>query len=271
MRATWVARLALVGFAAVAVVVPSTVAVAKSTVPYTDPRSTGSIALCNAAGQNITHGSVYDKPFAYRAVSSVPAPTQDQIQGRKATLYAFQPRKGVDSSQWNGENLTASSAYTNPLVPMAEGSKRDHALSDYLDTYPLAWGNFVQLRLIMSAPNASTDTSSYPTATIEVTGLTWTLLDPTQLSCNSGSASTSLDLLPPNDPIGLESPEPLYKLTPGVVVIGTPPANLLVTSASSRGGGPSGSAVGVAAAAVGGLFAIGGGAFWWRRRSHAAQ
>ena len=128
MRVSWLARFLFVVAAAAAVVLPSTAALAKSAVPYTDSRSTGSIALCNAAGQDITHGSVYDKPFAYRVVSSVPAPIQYRGTGRRATLYAFQPREGVDPSQWNGDSLTATSTYTNPLVPMAEGSKTGHRL-----------------------------------------------------------------------------------------------------------------------------------------------
>ena len=266
MRASWLARLAFVVFAAAAVVLPSTAALAKSTVPYTDSRSTGSIALCDAAGQNITHGSVYDKPFAYRVVSSVAAPAQYRGTGRRATLYAFQPREGVDPSQWNGDSLTATSTYTNPLVPMAEGSKRDIALSDYLDEYPVAWKGLVQLRLFPSAPNAGVDNTSYPTATIEISGTTWTLLDPVQVSCTAGQATTPEDLIASSNPIGLGSPEPLYSLKPGVVVVGTPTTGIVsgAHGQSSGGGTSSVAIVGVSAA---GVLVLGGGAFWWRRRS----
>ncbi len=271
MRASLAARLAFVVVAAGTVVFPSTAAFAKSAVPYADARSTGSIALCNSAGQNITHGSVYDKPFAYTAVSSVPAPAQYRITGRRATLYAFQPRKGVDPSAWNGDSLTATSTYTNPLVPMAEGSRRDVALSDYLDEYPSAWNGLVQLRLFVSAPNTGVNTSSYPTANLQVSGTTWTLLDPLQVSCTSGSATTPEDQLASDNPIGLGSPEPLYSLTPGVVVLGTPSARV-VSDAASAGGGTSGlSTVGISTVSAAGVALIGGGALLWRRRSHASR
>ena len=268
MRASLVARLAFAVIAVSAVVLPSTAAAAKSGVPFTDGRSTGSLAFCNSAGQNITHGSVYDKPFAYRVVSSVPAPTPYRVAGRLASLYAFQPRKGVDPAEWNGDNLTAPSAYTNALVPMAQGSKRDIALSDFLDEYPAAWDNLVQLRLFASAPNVSVDSFSYPSATIQIKGTTWTLLDPIPVSCTTGRATTPEDLIPSANPIGLGSPEPLYNLTPGVVVIGTPSARVVANAHSSGG---SNSKLRIAAGSVAGVIVLGGGsAMWWRRRSRAS-
>ena len=270
MRAAWAVRIAFAAFAAGVVLVPSTAALAKSSVPYSDSRSTGSIVLCNAAGQNITHGSVYDKPFAYRVVSSVPVPAQYRIAGRRATLYAFQPRQGVDPGSWSGDSLTATSTYTNPLVPMAEGSRRDIALSDYLDEYPSAWKGLVQLRLFASAPNAGVDNTSYPTANIEVTGTTWKLLDPVALSCTDGAATTPEDQLASSNPIGLGSPEPLYNLTPGVVVLGTPSA--AAVSDAGSGGGRSGlSTIGLSVASAAGVVVVGGGALWWRRRSQVSR
>ncbi|HEY3926629.1 MAG TPA: hypothetical protein VGL75_18870 [Acidothermaceae bacterium] len=269
MGASWLTRFAFVVVAAGAVALPSTTALAKSDVPYTDSRSTGSIAFCNAAGQNITHGSVYDKPFAYRAVSSAPGLAQYRAAGRLATLYAYQPRKGVDPAEWNGDSLTAASSYTNPLVPMAEGSKRDIALSDYLDEYPLAWNGLVQLRLLVSAPNAGVDTTAYPSATIQVKGTSWSLLNPSTLSCTSGSATTSEDLIASTDPVGLGTPEPLYSFTPGVVAVTTPSGHPVAaaTAKSSRSQAP---VLGIVALAAAGGVVIAG-TTWWRRRPSGSK
>jgi hypothetical protein len=270
MRLSWAGRVAFVVLAAGTVVLPSTAALAKSSVPFTDPRSTGSIAFCNAAGQNITHGSVYDKPFAYRSVASVAPPTMYQRTGRLETLFAFQPRKGIDPSAWNGDSLTASTPYTNPKVPMAEGSRRDLALSDILAEYPLAWDGLVQLRMFASAPNTGVDNTAYPTATIRVTGTTWTQLDPVTLPCNSGSATSPEDAFPSSDPIGLESPQPLYNETPGVVAL-SPGATPARTASASAGKSASGATTGViVVASLGGLVVVGGGTAWWRRRSRGA-
>ena len=77
------AALGLVGLLALA----GGDAAAGSAVPYTDPNAVGSIGLCNQAGQQITSGSISTTPFAWRAVSTQPAPAPYNNAGRTATSW----------------------------------------------------------------------------------------------------------------------------------------------------------------------------------------
>ncbi len=81
---------------------------ADPSVPYTDPDAAGYIGLCNQAGQQITGGNVDTAPFAWRAVSSQPAPAPYSGPTRTAILLAYQPLMGLASSDWSGDELTAS-------------------------------------------------------------------------------------------------------------------------------------------------------------------
>lgn len=248
--------------AGLAVLSPADAAFAKSGVPYTDPSAKGLIALCGANGQDITHGSVYDKPFVFRAVSSVPAPAAYQGTGRLATLYAFQPRKGIEASGWSGDTLTASSTYTNVNSPMAQGTKRDIALSDYLNEFPLAWQGMVELRLIFAAPGVGSDSTSYPVADIKVDGTTWSLVNGASLPCDAGSATSPEESIASSDPIGLSPPEPLAHYTPGVVALPNAKTAASRPTKQASGGGAIEIKVGAAAATL----VVAGGIVWWRRR-----
>lgn len=42
--------------------------------PYSDPRATSSLALCGKDGRQVTSGSISDRPFVWRAISSISAP-----------------------------------------------------------------------------------------------------------------------------------------------------------------------------------------------------
>ncbi len=128
-------------------------------------------------GNNISHGSVYDKPFAWRAVSAVAASGALGGPGRKATLYAYQPRKGVDPANWSGQQLGAASAYSSTTVPVAQQTDRDPALSDYLNNFPPQWDRLVELRIYFGALHTPVSASAYPAADIRIAGTTWTLLN----------------------------------------------------------------------------------------------
>lgn len=82
--------LAVAGPVGVATAAGSTAA------PYTDSNSVGYIGLCDQAGHQITSGSVNSAPFAWRAISSVPAPTAYANDTRTAILVAYQPQQGLD-------------------------------------------------------------------------------------------------------------------------------------------------------------------------------
>ena len=108
--------------------------------PYTDPDAVGSIGLCNQAGQQITSGSVTAKPFAWRAVSTQPAPAPYNNAGRTATLVAYQPQQGLPAGDWSGAQMTSSSRYTNPANPMAAATAADQSLQDIIDGVPTEVG-----------------------------------------------------------------------------------------------------------------------------------
>ena len=156
-----------------------------TSLPYTDAAANGTIGLCDRNGNNVTHGSVYDKPFVWRAVGAAPAPLSVRGSGRNATLYAYQPRKGVDPTQWSGEQLTANAAYSDPNVPIAQATDRDIALSDYLNDYPPQWDRLIELRIFYGGPSGDI-TASYPVANIRVTGTKWTVVTGAKVDCKAG-------------------------------------------------------------------------------------
>jgi hypothetical protein len=156
--------------------------------PYSDPNVAGFIGLCDRSGNPMTHGSITDKPFVWRAVSSAKAPTNYQITGRTATLAAFQPRNGVDADLWSGDILTASSNYTNPQVPMAQATSQDFSLADFLAEFPARWNGLIQLRILYGAPNEPTTTTPYPATDIRISGKSWSTVDGGAVSCTAGDA-----------------------------------------------------------------------------------
>ena len=101
----------------------------------------GYVGLCNQAGQQITTGSVSATPFVARAVSSQAAPAGYNGANGTATLMAFLPVQSLPAGDWSGEQITASSIYTNPQSPMAEGTAQDAPLQDFLGglSAPLGW------------------------------------------------------------------------------------------------------------------------------------
>ncbi|HEY0869635.1 MAG TPA: hypothetical protein VGD55_04505, partial [Acidothermaceae bacterium] len=173
--------------------IPAGTAFATS-LPYSDTSAQGGIGLCDKNGINITHGSVYDKPFVWRAMGATPAPASVRGSGRNATLYAYQPRKGVDPAEWSGEQLTANAAYSDPNIPIAQATDRDIALSDYLNDYPPQWNRLIELRIFYGATSGDIS-ATYPVANIQVTGTNWTLVSGAKVDCKAGSAISMEDAL----------------------------------------------------------------------------
>jgi hypothetical protein len=143
-------------------------------VPYTDPASDGYIGLCNQQGQQITSGSVSAAPFVWRAVSSQPAPAPYNGAGGTAILTAYLPMQGLPPGDWSGEQLTASSRYSNPQVPMAQATAKDVPLQDFLEDYPPEWDGFIQLRLFLGAQDQPAYVQRYPALNLEISGNAWT-------------------------------------------------------------------------------------------------
>jgi hypothetical protein len=170
----------------------------ESNTPYQDPSAVGRIGLCDKSGHEITSGSVNAKPFASRAVSTAAATSPYGASGRTATLYAFQPRQDVAPGDWSGDQLTATSRYTNAAHPMAQATAKDESLSEYMAEFAPSWDGLLQLRMFLGAPGQATYSYNYPATTIKVTGDTWRVVDPVSVACDSGSATSIESILLPS-------------------------------------------------------------------------
>jgi hypothetical protein len=188
------ATLLLLGVFALA---DATGAGAAPAVPYTDTSALGYIGLCNQAGQQITTGSVSATPFVWRAVSSQAAPAGYNGANGTATLLAYLPVQSLPAGDWSGEQITASSIYTNPQSPMAEGTAQDVPLQDFLQDYPPQWDGFIQLRMYLDATNMEAYEVHYPVLNLEITGDTWTAVGGGPVNCNAGSARSLAAVLAP--------------------------------------------------------------------------
>jgi hypothetical protein len=157
-------------------------------VPYTDAAATGFVGLCDRHGHPVTAGSINTAPFVWRAVGSSAATGAYAGTGRTATLYAFQPRSGVDPAGWSGQQLTASSSYSNTAHPMAQATAKDINLAEFLAAYHALDAGVVELRLYLGAPNQPLATQSYDATDIKVSGSSWHVLRGGTVGCTDGTA-----------------------------------------------------------------------------------
>ena len=87
------------------------------TVPYDDPQSAGLLTLCSADGKAVTEGKVDDQPFADVVLGETALPSELDPTGAVATLFAYQPREGVATSEFSGTPLTAAGELADPEQP----------------------------------------------------------------------------------------------------------------------------------------------------------
>jgi hypothetical protein len=172
-------------------------AAASAAVPYHDPSADGYLGLCDAQGHQITSGSIDTTPFAWRAVSSTPAQGLYAGPTRTAVLMAYQPIDGLASSDWSGDQLTASSRYSNTANPMAAATGGDESLAGFMTEYSPKWDGILQLRMYLGASNEAVYSLHYPALDIQVTGKTWHALDGGQVNCKSGTAESIESVLLP--------------------------------------------------------------------------
>jgi hypothetical protein len=188
------------GLAPAVMAAPAPNAAAAGT-PYHDPSAAGFIGFCDKAGRQITHGNINTEPFAWRAVSSQPALSPYGETGRTATLLAYQPRQDVPAGDWSGDELTASTRYSNPAHPMAAATSGDLSLKGFIGEYRPMWDGLLQMRMFLGAPNQSAYSLTYPATDIKVTGQTWHVVDGGAVDCRSGQAeSIESVLLPKSSP-----------------------------------------------------------------------
>jgi hypothetical protein len=185
----YLAALPVLGLA-LAVPVGLAGAAGSTTAPYTDSNSVGYIGLCDQAGHQITTGNVHSTPFAWRAVSSVAAPSQYATASRTAILLAYQPQQGLAPGQWSGEGLSASSTYSNPATPMVAATSGDDSLEDFLEAFHPKWDGYVQLRIYLGAAGEEAYSLHYPSLSLHVVGDTWTAVGGGPVNCASGTAES---------------------------------------------------------------------------------
>lgn len=171
---------------------------ADSSLPYTTPQATGGITLCDTNGKLLTHGTVADKPFIWRAIGDTKAPAAYSAKGATATLFGYQPRQNVAAGQWSGEALTGSARFTNPTHPTAAATPADLSLADFISDYPPQWDGLLQVRIYLGAPNQAVYSRTYDETDIQVSGSTWQVIKGGKASCTDGDAVSDETLLLPS-------------------------------------------------------------------------
>lgn len=232
----------VVGFAgAVASASAASAASAAPATPYHDPAAVGSIGLCDRSGHPVTHGKVDTAPFVWRAVSTVAAPAGYGVDGRTATLFAYQPRQGVEAGEWSGEQLTSATRYANASRPTAVATREDEPLQSFLTAFHPQWDGLVQLRMYLGAPDQPIHSQTYPALNLRVTGTTWHVVGASTVSCNSGQAISleSIVLHPhPHAPKHRAVRHPAPVASPARDSASTPAALSASTDTAGSGHGP---------------------------------
>ena len=151
--------------------------------PYSDPASAGRLALCGADGKPLSEGATTDSPFAATVVGTTPAGPGYDGEGRTASLFAYQPREGVQPTDWSGMQLAAPTRYDDPAQPLAELGSTDVSLAQFLGGYPATYDGWVQLRLYLGAPDQPLQSQAYDTVDLQVDGGSWRVVDASATGC----------------------------------------------------------------------------------------
>jgi len=162
------------------------------TVPYDDAQSAGLLTLCSADGKPVTEGRVTDRPFAAVVVGASGLPAVYDADGAVATLFAYQPRAGIATSEFSGVPLTAAATLVDPEQPAVTVTEDVWSVADFVSAFPATLDGYVQLRLVLGTPAAGTLTEDpYDTADIRVDGDSWELVRGGTASCSDATALVS--------------------------------------------------------------------------------
>jgi hypothetical protein len=160
------------------------------TVPYDDAQSAGSITLCSADGKSVTEGRLDDQPFAAVVLGETALPSDLDPAGAVATLFAYQPRAGVGTSEYSGNALTAAAAFADPSRPAARVEDNAWSIGDFVTAFPADDDGYVQLRLLLGTPGAGTlSDQPYDTADLRVDGDRWELVRGGTASCADATSA----------------------------------------------------------------------------------
>lgn len=156
----------------------------ESAVPYDDAQAGGLLTLCSADGKAVTEGKISDSPFADVVLGETALPSSLDATGAVATLYAYQPREGVATSEFSGNALTAAVGFADPDEPAAQVDEGAWTIGDFVTAFPADHDGYVQLRLVLGTPEAGTlSDQPYDTADLRVDGDTWELVRGGTASC----------------------------------------------------------------------------------------
>ena len=152
-----------------------------------DPSAVGTVTLFDAAGTQITSGSVNDAPLATYYKAS--GPKVGSFAFNKGYVVYYTPQDSVPPGSWTtGEIWTAAQNYTTLQTSypaglntpdtnvVIKGSASEGPFSSHITNFPSASvtdPGVYQLRLYTSA-----SATTYYTADIKVTGTTWTQVYP---------------------------------------------------------------------------------------------
>ena len=241
--------------------------------PYKDSNAQGYLGICNTYGQQITSGSIYTDPFAYRTVSSVAAKAPYNNASRTATLLAFQPQQSLPAGDWSGEEMTAGSRYSNPAHPMAAATIADNTLADFLNDFPARWNGFVELRMYLSTVNAQPYSFVYPVLNIQVIGTHWYAVGGGKVNCRAGVSISIESIVLPSKDIKAQKSPPTTTPTTTPTTQTTASGSTATTIASATGAPASGGHnPGLIVLALVALLAVAAGGYGFgRRRNRTAS
>lgn len=203
-----VAALAITGAGLAMTATPAFAATAPASAITADPNaSLGTLSFYDAAGNQITSGSLSSLQYTY-AVASAPK-DRPQTTNQKATVfYALPDHTQTDSQNWFSSQATTSSLYpttTAPAninnaganTPVNTMKTGDTTLANFLPTGVMdttaGWQNFVQVRLEDSATGQALRSAPFYASVISVdtTAGTWTQVYPAVAQSTTTTVTSS--------------------------------------------------------------------------------
>jgi hypothetical protein len=149
-----------------------------------DSSSKGGLIFYDASGNVISGGNISDTPIA----AYVQGTSAIRAGDTKATLYGYLPVNGQVPGQWQGEAMSASTAYppagapsaVSKTLPVVTGAADDESVATLADDYPNTdttndgYAGIYQLRLKTTAAGQPANTT-YDSADILISGNTWSV------------------------------------------------------------------------------------------------
>lgn len=188
-------RLLVLGSALVVVVVAVVLVLVlrdggTETVPYEDPQAVGRITLCDADGNRVESGKTSDRPIAEYVLGETPVGSRYPTEGATATLFAYQPRPGIEPREFSGYTISAAAPYADPELPATRVTDDAWSLGDFTTAFPADLEGFVQLRLYLAVPGAGVLTSEpYDALDLKVDGDEWHVISGGSASCSQASSA----------------------------------------------------------------------------------